>query len=158
MTELPLRQASAADAEELLRLWHAMWADFGFTTSSDAWEDEFRLFFLANIGTDTYRVLVADHPVGSGLVACGIGVITQVTPAHWLTTGKLGYLQWFYTAPDFRRQGVAGRIVRQLQDWLLENGVHRAHLHASPDAEQTYKGLGFENSDFVNLWWSAPGT
>lgn len=58
-----------------------------------------------------------------------------------------GYLQEIYVHIDYRKQGIARNIIRQLIDNCLERGVKWLALIAAPGATEVYKKLGFEVMD-----------
>lgn len=53
------------------------------------------------------------------------------------------YLMSMYTAPQFRRKGVARLIVQSALKWCKERGYERVSLHASEAGRPLYEGLGF---------------
>lgn len=157
--EFPIRLATKEDTDEILRLARAMWAEWNVEAPDGPWLENARTMISTRNGTDGYRVLVVDDPNDpSRLISMGIAVTYDLTPAIWLPNGKMGYLQWFYTHPDFRKQGIATDMVQQFLDWFNENNVTRVQLHASKMAQSLYATNGFEESDFVNMWWMAPNT
>ncbi|MGH3426759.1 MAG: GNAT family N-acetyltransferase, partial [Mycobacteriales bacterium] len=99
------------------------------------------------------RALVA-HPIGEpgGLVSYGAAWIHQIMPALWLPSGKMGYLQGFYTVPAWRGRGISRGIAEQLLAWLTEAGCTQAHLHAVAAAAPLYQRLGFVPARNSNLW------
>ncbi|MDA4125605.1 MAG: GNAT family N-acetyltransferase [Thaumarchaeota archaeon] len=53
------------------------------------------------------------------------------------------YLMSMYTAPGFRRKGVARLIVQSALKWCREHGYERVNLHASEAGRPLYESLGF---------------
>jgi GNAT superfamily N-acetyltransferase len=53
------------------------------------------------------------------------------------------YLMSMYTAPEFRRKGVARLIVQSALKWCREHGYERVNLHASEAGKPLYESLGF---------------
>lgn len=53
------------------------------------------------------------------------------------------YLMSMYTAPEFRRKGVARLIVQSALKWCKERGYERVNLHASEAGKPLYESLGF---------------
>ena len=53
------------------------------------------------------------------------------------------YLMSMYTAPEFRRKGVARLIVQSALKWCKERGYERLSLHASEVGKPLYASLGF---------------
>jgi GNAT superfamily N-acetyltransferase len=53
------------------------------------------------------------------------------------------YLLSMFTEPDFRRKGVASRIVKEAMEWCERNGYARFSLHASRKGRRLYRRHGF---------------
>ncbi|HEV2227007.1 MAG TPA: GNAT family N-acetyltransferase [Nitrososphaerales archaeon] len=53
------------------------------------------------------------------------------------------YLMSMYTAPEFRRKGVARLIVQGALKWCKERGYERVSLHSSEAGKPLYASLGF---------------
>jgi len=53
------------------------------------------------------------------------------------------YLMSMYTAPEFRRKGVARLIVQSALKLCKERGYERVNLHASEVGKPLYESLGF---------------
>ena len=49
-----------------------------------------------------------------------------------------------YTDPEFRRQGIARRLMQTMIDWCRKEGFVRVDLHASDKGRPLYESLGFE--------------
>jgi len=56
-----------------------------------------------------------------------------------------------YTAPSFRRQGIARRLMQTMIDWCRQEGFVRVDLHASDKGRPLYESLGFEPSNEMQL-------
>lgn len=88
-----------------------------------------------------------------GLVA-GSGVVwlqpSQPRPGK-LARLTMPYIMSMFTEPEFRGQGVAGRLVEEMVGWATRQGYHRIFLHASPMGRPVYERLGFENGNEMRL-------
>lgn len=157
-----VRLGGTDDDAEVLRLAYLMW-EMGLEVAPAGpepdWRADYTSVFDGALRDGTMRAFVVDDPdEPSRLVACGIAWVYRLLPAPWLLNGKVGYLQWFSTEPDHRGRGLATRVLEASRDWLLAEGCTRIHLHATPSGEQMYRALGFSDSYFPNLWYSAPGS
>lgn len=47
------------------------------------------------------------------------------------------------TEPDYRRRGIARRMMQTILRWLEEQGIHRVTLHATVQGRPLYDQLGF---------------
>jgi GNAT superfamily N-acetyltransferase len=63
-----------------------------------------------------------------------------------LGRGEVPYILSMYTEPEFRRRGVASRLVREMVRWSKARGYGRVLLHASRYGRPVYERLGFEPS------------
>ncbi|MFG1445698.1 MAG: GNAT family N-acetyltransferase [Thermoplasmatales archaeon] len=64
---------------------------------------------------------------------------------------KFPYLMSMYTAPEFRRKGVASLIVTEAIRWSRQNNYDRISLHASKEGVQLYKKFGFIQTNEMRL-------
>ena len=61
------------------------------------------------------------------LVGALLGVIRAWKPGR----ADLGYVKWLYVDPAFRRQGIAGALLEEAEDWFKSRGVQRLEYGAS---------------------------
>ncbi|HQQ94748.1 MAG TPA: GNAT family N-acetyltransferase [Bacteroidia bacterium] len=59
-------------------------------------------------------------------------------------SGKMAYLMNMFTRPEFRKQGIATRIVDLLSEEALAAGYRHLELHATSDGEPVYIKAGFQ--------------
>ncbi len=52
-----------------------------------------------------------------------------------------------YVEPEYRRQGLARRLMEAILAWSREQGVERISLHASTMGQPLYEALGFTRSN-----------
>ncbi len=53
-----------------------------------------------------------------------------------------------FVDPEYRKQGIATRLLMEAKAWALERGIHRLQLQVwerNQDAARLYEGMGFEN-------------
>lgn len=92
--------------------------------------------------------------IGNKAVATGAISIWEKLPTH---TGKdngskIGYVSNMYTRPEYRKKGIAGCIVRQMQQFLKDEGISKAMLHALEDGKGIYRKAGFvQNESFMEM-------
>ena len=56
--------------------------------------------------------------------------------------GCSGEVQYLYVAPDYRRSGVARRLLASLADWFCIRDIHRVCVNADAGAVPFYVALG----------------
>ncbi|MET9182900.1 GNAT family N-acetyltransferase [Kitasatospora aureofaciens] len=130
-----VRQATAADADELARLGAELVKDPG------EWTTRLADFYRHHAGSDRVAAFVIDGPAG-GLAACACATITHSIPGpdH---AGIYAHIHTVYTEPDHRRRGYARATVQALTHCLIERGCGLITLNASDDGAPLYNSLGF---------------
>jgi GNAT superfamily N-acetyltransferase len=64
---------------------------------------------------------------------------------------RRAYIANVYTSSDYRRNGIARRIMQAIVDWCRAEGFKRVALHASPFGRPLYESLGFEPTNEMRL-------
>ena len=85
-----------------------------------------------------YLVYDADKFIGAGGVS-----FYQVMPTFHNTTGKKAYIMNMYTAPEYRRQGIAFHTLDLLVKEAKERGVSQIALEATDMGRPLYGKYGF---------------
>ncbi len=57
---------------------------------------------------------------------------------------RLGNIVNVYTEPEFRRRGLARRLVQVALDWCKDNRIDVVILHASDEGRPLYETMGFK--------------
>lgn len=60
-----------------------------------------------------------------------------------------------YVAPDYRRQGLARRLMITILDWCKEHGIERIVLHPSRLGRPLYESLGFAQTNELVCYQTA---
>lgn len=69
--------------------------------------------------------------------------------------GRRALLNHLFVVPDFRRQGIARKLVAMSFDELKKQGVKRAavFIHkTNPLAQSFWKNIGFDKVDFIDTY------
>jgi GNAT superfamily N-acetyltransferase len=151
-TDFTIREATRSEVGIVLHHRRAMFRDMGqgtfdeLTRMAEAAEP-----VLARALDDgSYRHwLVVD---ASGRVVGGGGVLLCPWPANPkdACTERAMILN-VYTEPEFRRLGVARRIMQTILDWIRARGLRSANLHASDEGRALYEKLGFVATNEMRL-------
>ena len=56
-----------------------------------------------------------------------------------------------YVDPEFRRRGIARRLMQTMIDWCRKEGFVNVSLHASKSGRPLYESLGFEPTTEMRL-------
>lgn len=81
------------------------------------------------------------------VVACASMSYIELMPTFSHPTGNRAHLMNVYTNDDYRRQGVAHKLVQILIDEAKEKGVTEISLDATDLGRPLYESLGFCASD-----------
>jgi GNAT superfamily N-acetyltransferase len=152
----PVRPATLADVDELVRLRAVMMAALG-EPDRGPWLATTAAYLRGALPARTVAAWVADDPAAAGrLVACGVGVVMQRLPGPNTGDGRIGHIASMVTEPAWRGRGLATAIVAGLLDWYRAAGVRRVFLHASESGEPIYRGLGFHEGAHPELMLDVP--
>jgi aminoglycoside 6'-N-acetyltransferase I len=122
---IKIRSVTPEDHDEWLRLRYALWP--GPHHSIAELETE-----LSEIQADPIQpVFVAAQPDG-GL--CGMIEVSIRKEAEGCTTDRIGYIEGWYVDPEFREQGIGGRLVQAAESWARSQGC----VEMASDTTLTY--------------------
>jgi GNAT superfamily N-acetyltransferase len=150
---ITIREATPEDAETIYRQRLAMFDDVWGPLDSEAvaaMEATFVPWVRRGLADGSYRGWLASN--GDGCVVAGGGLIIH----EWMTSprnsdSRRAYIANIYTAPDYRRRGIARRIMNAILDWCSSTGFKGVALHASPYGRPLYESLGFEPTNEMRL-------
>jgi ribosomal protein S18 acetylase RimI-like enzyme len=151
--QVEITEASPADDATLVRHYLALWESYGTPPVHIDPEAPSRIAaFIAN-GRQHHGLkafLARSDSRIAGSVACQLHISPfpeVIMPAHRL----LGYVWSVYVEPDFRRKGVARRLMEAAIGHLKELGCTIAVLHSSDAGERLYEELGFARAKEMRL-------
>lgn len=104
-------------------------------------ETESRRYYQSALKDGSHvAVLVYDKErfIGTGGVS-----FYQVMPTYHNPSGKKAYVMNMYTAPEYRRQGIAYRTLEILVQKCKELGIHHITLEATTAGRPLYEKYGF---------------
>jgi GNAT superfamily N-acetyltransferase len=150
---ITIREATPDDAETIYRQRLAMFEDIWGDLDPDgvaAMESTFIPWVRRGLADGSYRGWLAC--TGDGRVVAGGGLIIH----EWMThpsnaDPRRAYIANVYTSSDYRRNGIARRIMQAIVDWCRAEGFKRVALHASPFGRPLYESLGFEPTNEMRL-------
>lgn len=79
----------------------------------------------------------------SKVVAIGSLCLFKRIPYKENISGTEGYILNIYTLPEFRKQGLAKRIIEEIKKYAIENHIKRIWLNSSDQGKRLYSELGF---------------
>ena len=141
---LVYKKAAIADIDELVRT-RIIVLRAANKLSDDAdmsvVEQESRTYYKRALETGEHiAYLVYDN--GTFIGAGGVSFY-QVMPTYHNPSGKKAYIMNMYTAPEYRRQGIAFRTLDLLVQDAMEQGVSQIALEATDMGRPLYERYGF---------------
>src|ERR1035441_3182048 len=142
-----IRKALLADIPEILRQRRSMYEDIHYT-------DSIALDAMATLSSAYLKIAMADGSFRAWLAAdanrivAGGAIVISPWPAHPydLECRRTTILN-VYTDPDYRRRGIARKLMQTIIAWCQREGFARVTLHASDEGRHLYESLGFEPSN-----------
>jgi predicted N-acetyltransferase YhbS len=97
-----------------------------------------------------WRRLLRLEPSGCFCATTAGKVVATITTT---TYGPgLAWIGMVLVDPEFRRLGIATRLMRLALDRLIEAGVATVKLDATPDGRLVYENLGFKEESLIERW------
>ena len=122
---------------EMLKVVNNLPADYEYTEEIVR---ESRDYFLNG---DHITVLAIDD---SKVIGCASMSFMWIMPTFSHPTGKRAHLMNVYTRSEYRRQGIARKMVNMLIDETWKRGATEISLDATTMGRPLYESLGFTNS------------
>ena len=142
-----IRKARPSDLDLLVRYRRLMWEDLGVTDSRTLDENErvYKRWARTRLRSKT---LLAWLAIARGKTVAGIGCLwlQPLLPRPGNNRMIQPYVFSVYTDPNFRRRGVATRIIREAKEWSRKNGFLSVGLHAGEVGRGIYRNLGFRRT------------
>ncbi len=95
---------------------------------------------------DQTTILAMDEESGS-VIGCATLCYIEMMPTFSHPTGKRGHLMNVYTNAEYRRQGVAMKMMEMLIAEAKDRGVTEISLDATEAGRPLYEKCGFKPSD-----------
>ena len=122
---------------EMLKVVNNLPADYEY---SEEIVRESRDYFLNG---DHITVLAIDD---GNVIGCASMSFMWIMPTFSHPTGKRAHLMNVYTRSEYRRQGIARKMVNMLIDETWKRGATEISLDATTMGRPLYESLGFTNS------------
>jgi aminoglycoside 6'-N-acetyltransferase I len=142
-----VRAATPADRDAWALLRRALWPD----TPAEEHAAEIDAFF-AGTAREPLAALLAEDPA-KGLV--GFAEVSIRPYAEGCRTDRVGYLEGWYVAPDFRGTGLGRTLVRAAEEWARGQGC----VELASDTEEAntasaaaHRALGFTDLGLVRCF------
>lgn len=152
MDALTLRPATVEDAALIAHHRRAMFADMGNTdtTRLALMEAKFTAWVREKLTRGEYLGWFVME-AGEEVVA-GAGLWLMDWPPHIIgASARRGNILNVYTHPNYRRRGLARRLMNTILDWCRANDVDTVILHASAEGRALYESMGFVATNEMRL-------
>ena len=149
---IKIRPATLSDIATILHHRRSMYEDMGkrderaLSMMAEASEPYFR----EALSDGTYRGFLAEN--NEGRVIAGGGIVISPWPAQPSELhARRAMILNMYTEKDYRRRGIAKRLMLTMLEYLRKEGFPKVSLHASDEGRPLYESLGFEISNEMTL-------
>ncbi|SFN96035.1 Ribosomal protein S18 acetylase RimI [Pseudobutyrivibrio sp. UC1225] len=123
---------------EMLKVVNNLLEDYVY---SDELKNESRDYFMNG---DQMTVLASD---GGEVIGCASMSFIRIMPTFNHPTGKRAHLMNVYIREEYRRQGIAQKMVELLIEKTWEKGATEISLDATTLGRPLYKRIGFTDSE-----------
>jgi len=152
VSEVSIRAATAADIPVLLRHRRMMWWDMGRRDelALDVMSAAATQYFTKAVTYGTYQgflaVALGAAVIGGGgvVISSWPGVLGQKRPQRAMILN-------LYVEREYRRQGIARKLMQSMIDWCRQQDFISVGLHASDEGRALYEQLGFEPTNEMQL-------
>lgn len=137
------RKIEISDIDKLIILRKSQLINEGFEPFNNI-DHEIRKYFNKNIEDETFFGWIAIDK--ADIVSTAGACIMKRPPSFINPTGEYVYVTNVYTKDEYRRQGIATKLVTLVLENAKGRGYSFAQLHASEDGKSVYEKLGFHDA------------
>lgn len=140
---MEIRKASSNDIEKILDNRMLFVSDFCKCKLSDEFRENTLNYLKENIESDTFLAWLAVED--DEIKAIVVMSIYTVLPSVTNLSGKHGLILNVWTHENYRRQGLAKKLLQNIITEAKSKGVDRVNLKATDMGRLVYEKLGFED-------------
>lgn len=146
--EYHVRAATIDDIHDITRLRCLMFESMGLDDPEElsAVASSSKEYFFRAMPSGQFHGWLAVTPTGRAVASVGV-VVDQHPPGPGNRSGRIAYIMNLCTEPAYRRRGLARVLIQHVMDWIRQQGITVAALHASETGRLLYKQLGFVHSN-----------
>jgi GNAT superfamily N-acetyltransferase len=153
MHEIRIRVATLPDISHVLHHRRSMFAEMGRgnAVGHARMLETTQVYLQRAMPEDRYVGWLAETTERRIVAGAGVAI------ADWPgspddPTGKRALVLNVYTEPEFRRQGIARRLMVAVIAWCRDEGLRSLSLHASDFGRALYEELGFRQTNEMRLY------
>jgi GNAT superfamily N-acetyltransferase len=150
--EFTIREASPVDLPVLMAQRRGMWEAMGCSDTAVLGEMEksSAVWTGCRMQSGEYRAWLVVDRQGRALAGAGLW-LREICSGPRNLSGRVGYVMNVYTALEYRRRGLARRLMEAVVDWCRRNNYPTVLLHASDAGRPLYELLGFQPTNEMRL-------
>ena len=150
--EIVIREAQPQDIAEIVRHRRRMYEEMGECNAAalDAMQASSAAFLERAIPGGLFRGWLAETRDRRVVAGGGMMIVPWLSrPAD--PEPRRAWILNVYTYPEYRRQGIARRLMRTMIEWCQKAGFQSVSLHSSEDGRPLYESLGFKTTEEMKL-------
>lgn len=137
---MKFQKATIKDIPELCRIRKQQLIDEGIDPCIDI-DQELTRFFTDAFNNHNIVEYLAIHD--NQIIATGAVCFYDYPPTYTNQTGRIAYVTNMYTHPDYRKQGIATKILTLLLEEVKVRHIEIMRLGASSLGKSVYEKFGF---------------
>jgi len=147
MAGFKIRTAKLVDVDMLVEHRHMMFEEMSHPSAESLRiaDDSYRSWASDMMKRRLLRGYVATAGNGKA-AASGCVWLREVQPSPDRPSGMVPYVLSMYTRPEYRRNGLASKILTEATEWARKEGYHKIVLHASTVGRKVYSQLGWKRT------------
>lgn len=148
---ISIREATQNDVPEILRHRRGMYEDMGYKDAAvlAGMAPTSKPYVARALADGSLRAWLA---ISAGQVVGGGAVLISPWPSHpYDQQCRRATILNLYVDREFRRRGIARRLMQTMIDWCKKDGFVFVTLHYSDDGRALYEFMGFKPSNEMRL-------
>jgi len=111
---------------------------------------QLKLYFAKHILSDDFIALLAKE---DNKILAGAFLVIQEKPANpSFVTGITATLMNVVTYPEYRKKGIATKLLQSMIEQAKAAGVSSIDLSSTEDGKELYRKLGFSTPNYTSMW------
>lgn len=143
--DITIRKATLDDVNSIVDIRMEFVYELSGKRPSDEFKNSTRDYLYNHLSDGTALCFLAIHKecIVSSVILC----INRVIPRMSNITGKIGYVYNVYTKSEFRKQGLATKLMNEMITEARKLGVGELFLSATDEGRKVYEKFEFQSLD-----------
>ena len=107
-------------------------------------------YFQDKMQANQFVAWVAETADGV-IIATAAVSFYETAPKPWNLESQYAFISSMFTEPEYRRQGIGGRLLKEALNFARSKGITHATLHATKSGKSLYESFGFEDTNEMRL-------